>query len=132
MLPISIKTKHHRNSIIILITFLFISIVTGQTNTGRYQAQAVDSLIEKGMPDFARKLLDKRYAEAKIKNDPSELIKVFLQKLRLYDKYENYEFPDIIKALEQEIAISEEPVRSIYLSMPVMFIIPPIHFRQHR
>ena len=72
MLPISIKTKHNRNSIIILITFLFISIVTGQTNTGRYQAQAVDSLIEKGMPDFARKLLDKRYAEAKIKNDPSE------------------------------------------------------------
>ena len=117
MLPISIKTKHNRNSIIILITFLFISIVTGQTNTGRYQAQAVDSLIEKGMPDFAKKLLDKRYAEAKIKNDPSELIKVFLQKLRLYDKYENYEFPDIIKALEQEIAISEEPVRSIYLSM---------------
>ncbi|MEJ2053397.1 MAG: hypothetical protein P8X42_05710, partial [Calditrichaceae bacterium] len=102
---------------IFILNLAIVSFVHGQTNTSEYLPQKVDSLIEKGLPDYAKNLLSKRYDEAKEKNDPSELIKVFLQKLRLYDKYENYEFIDIIKALEQEIAVSKEPVRSIYLSM---------------
>ncbi len=114
--------SHLQRSWTLLLLLAIICIILtcnsyGQTNTGEYQSQNVDTLIKKSMPDYAKKLLEKRYIEAKQSDDPSALIKVFLQKLRLYEKFENYDFINIIKALEDEITRSGEPVKSIYLSM---------------
>ncbi|MBI5219416.1 MAG: hypothetical protein HY958_10845 [Bacteroidia bacterium] len=77
----------------------------------------IDSLEKKGLPKSALDVVEQIFKKAKAENNPEQLIKTFIFRMKLKSAVEEYVFEKKIKELENEISNTAFPSNAIMHSM---------------
>ncbi|MCD4731687.1 MAG: hypothetical protein K8R74_13865 [Bacteroidales bacterium] len=79
--------------------------------------KTVDSLVNKGLPQSALTLVEELYVRSKTEDNHPQYIKSTLYKIKLQASFQEEFIEKTVNELEQEIAISETPVKQILHSI---------------